>query len=273
MSDTNQGIKKTLLLILILLLVLFVGIQTWYIVEMQKQLDDIHNQSSATQSQLHEQMQNQEQDVSTIAKELAETSSVATAAAANNQLSSLAEKEVVSPAQKPVQQTNKNVTNDAPSALPQDDDSTTPLDIQAWNPYAESQRIPRGMDRRFDRRPYRYEKRPDYQYQFSQSLSTPKIDVKENDNQYTVFVNLPGASEKDISVTLNGQRLTIKAKQNYKKQESDETGNIIFQTRQSGRFQRSITLPDPVIQNAMQPHLDNGVLMIIIPKVKYRQQR
>ena len=144
------------------------------------------------------------------------------------------------------------------------------------------------MDRTFNRRFNRFNNqpgfndprfnnpgvnRPDFEYHFSQNISTPEIDVKENANQYTVLVNLPGADKKDISVTLNGQRLSIKGKQDYKKQNRDAMGNIIFQARQSGRFQRSITLSKPVDQNKMNTRLENGVLIIIIPKVKNSQWR
>ena len=50
-------------------------------------------------------------------------------------------------------------------------------------------------------------------------------------------------------------------------------GNVIFQERRSGKFQRSITLAEPVNQNEMKKQLNNGVLMIMIPKVKNRQWR
>ena len=99
------------------------------------------------------------------------------------------------------------------------------------------------------------------------------MDIKENANQYIVLVNLPGANKNDISVTLNGQRLTVKGKQNYKKQNRDAMGNIIFQVRQSGRFQRGITLSNPVDKNKMKTYLDNDVLTIIIPKIKNGQWR
>ena len=139
------------------------------------------------------------------------------------------------------------------------------------------------MDRTFNSRSNRFNNypdfnnpetnRPDFEYHFSQNISTPEIDVKENTNQYIVLVNLPGADKKDISVTLNGQRLSIKGKQDYKKQNRDAMGNIIFQARQSGRFQRSITLSKPVDQNKMNTRFENGELIIIIPKVKNSQWR
>ena len=91
--------------------------------------------------------------------------------------------------------------------------------------------------------------------------------------KYMVMVNLPGADENDISVTLDGQRLTIKGKRYYEKRDRNPSGNIVFQERQSGKFKRSLTLAHPVHQNKMKTRLDNGILKILIPKVTYEQRR
>lgn len=264
MSDTNQGqFKQKFLMVLVLLLVLFAGIQTWYMVGMKKQLDVIHTQQSSTRLQ--------EQDTTAIEKNIVETDNAAEPAGSLQ--SSLQEKEVETLVQKPAEKPDENITPDKTPALSHDETFNIPFKTQARNPYDEIQRRQHEMDRRFNQRFNRFTNKPDFQYHFSQSLSTPKIDVRENANQYTVIMNLPDADESDISVNLDGQRLTIKGKQEYKKQNRDATGNMIFRARQSARFQRSITLANPVIQNKMKQRLDNGVLVIIIPKVKYEQRR
>ncbi len=203
---------------------------------------------------------------------------------ADEQQSSLQENQNAPPAQPQ----NESLSPDNTPPLIRTPPSDTTFGGQAWNPYRETERRQDDMDRTFNRRFNRFNNhpgfndpgfnnqgvnRPDFEYHFSQNISTPEIDVKENANQYTVLVNLPGADKKGISVTLNGQRLSIKGKQDYKKQNRDAMGNIIFQARQSGRFQRSITLSKPVDQNKMNTRFENGELIIIIPKVKNSQWR
>ena len=124
----------------------------------------------------------------------------------------------------------------------------------------------RDMDRLFNQAFSRFNQSPDFQSLFSQGVSVPQMDVREDDEKYTVIVNLPGADEKNISVRLDGQVLTVKGVQDVINKKQDDMGNVIFQERHSGSFQRSITLPEPVRQNGMQTHVDNGVLTIIIPK-------
>ena len=82
-----------------------------------------------------------------------------------------------------------------------------------------------------------------------------------------IAVNIPGTEKDSISVNLEGQRLSISAKQGYEKQHNDPSGNFTFKERSMGRFQRSLTLTEPVEADAMKTRVDNDVLKIIIPKL------
>lgn len=144
--------------------------------------------------------------------------------------------------------------------------NSAPYNAQTWNPYEEIQRMQRNMDRMFNNAFNRFNNSPDFQHLFRESFTTPEMDLKEDSNKYTVIVNLPGSSKDNISVNLNGQTLTVKGEQKFEKQDKDSQGNIIFQERRSGSFQRSITLPGPVKQAGMKTKIDNGVLTITIPK-------
>lgn len=144
--------------------------------------------------------------------------------------------------------------------------NSAPYDMQTWNPYEEIQRMQREMDRMFNNAFSRFNHSPDFQHLFRDGFATPEMDVTEDDENYTVIVNLPGSSEENISVDLNERTLTVKAEQKFEKIDKDSKGNIIFQERHSGAFLRSITLPGPVKHTGMKTEIDNGVLTITIPK-------
>ena len=293
MSDTRQSqFKQTLLVVFILLLFLLIGVQAWYMFEMEKTLDVLLKQQASTPLPAHESTANE--------KDIAEENSTKeskTEELPGVQQATLPEDLNVQTAQPQ----DKNATTEDTTPPDHDETADTTFGGQTWNPYQEIERIQRNierdMDRMFNRRYNDYTNRPavnnpgfnrpgyynpgmnkpgfnnprlnkpDFHYSFKQSLSVPDIDVKENASQYIVLVNLPGANENDISVSLNGQRLTVKGKQDYKKQNKNAMGNIVFQEHRSGSFQRSITLAHPVRQNNMKTRLDNGVLTIIIPKL------
>lgn len=170
-------------------------------------------------------------------------------------------------AQQPTAQADNQHQTSRPHSLFDDDFfNSAPYDARTWNPYEEIQRMQRDMDRMFNNAFNRFNASPDFQHLFSESITTPEMDVQEDNDKYTVIVNLPGSSKEDVSVNLNGQTLTIKGKQKIERLDKDSQGNIIFQERRSGSFQRSITLPDPVKQAGMKTKIDNGVLTVTIPK-------
>jgi HSP20 family protein len=162
---------------------------------------------------------------------------------------------------------DKTVNSENGPALPDNTFSRPPYYARTWDPYQEIERMQRQMKRAFNNA-YGHYSHPGFRHHFRQDISAPKMDVREDNNQYTVFVNIPGADAKSLSVNLDDQRLSVRGRQSYEKQDRDERGRIIFRERRSGKFQRSITLPEPVKQKGMQTRIDNGVLTITIPKMK-----
>jgi len=144
--------------------------------------------------------------------------------------------------------------------------NSAPYDMQTWDPYEEIQRMQREMDRMFNNAFSRFNNSPDFQHLFKEGFTSPEMDVREDDKNYTVIVNLPGSSEENVSVDLNERTLTVKSEQKFEKLDKDSKGNIIFQERRSGSFLRSITLPGPVKHAGMKTEIKNGVLTITIPK-------
>lgn len=244
--------------VLILLLLLALGVQAGFIYKMKKQLCLIDQQ----QSNLQQQVPPQTQDTRVTKNIIPE--------ADDNLTAQNTADEQPRPLQKNKQQAIQQQDQDQNSTI---NDVYTGNRAPTWGPYAEIEHMRRDRDRMLSQHFRPYYAPHDFQRHFRLSTSSPEIDVKENEHQYMVSVNLPGANENDISVNLDGQRLTIRGKHHYEKQGSDPGGNFIIKERQSGRFQRSISLTHPVQQNKMKTRLDNGILKILIPKITDRQWR
>ena len=72
--------------------------------------------------------------------------------------------------------------------------------------------------------------------------SSPSIDVKESDKDFTIRAELPGVDEKDIEVTVTNDAVTIKGE---KKEEKEDKGkNYYYMERSYGSFNRVIPLAD-----------------------------
>jgi HSP20 family protein len=91
-----------------------------------------------------------------------------------------------------------------------------------------------------------------------------KVDTAETEKAYEVTVELPGVEEKDVSVTLNDDVLTVKGE---KRTERDETEKNYHLTERSyGAFERSFRLPENVDPGKIAAGFDKGVLKVTLPK-------
>lgn len=100
---------------------------------------------------------------------------------------------------------------------------------------------------------------------------SPRIDLAENDREFRVTAELPGIEQEDIDVSLTRDVLTIKGE---KKQEQEEEGRNYYRMERSyGRFQRSIPLPQGMVDaDNVDAAFKNGVLTITLPKLPEAQQ-
>ena len=99
-----------------------------------------------------------------------------------------------------------------------------------------------------------------------------KTDIKENENDYELQVEVPGVNKENISIDYENGYVTIAAKTNKSKDEKDKEGNYIRRERYSGSYSRSYYV-GKVDRESIKAKLDNGVLSIIVPKAKAEEQK
>ena len=91
----------------------------------------------------------------------------------------------------------------------------------------------------------------------------PRMDMYEEKGDLVLKAELPGIKEKDVEITLEGERLTIKA------EKVDEvTEDVTHHTRERyyGRYYRSLALPYPVKQDEVSATFNEGILELRLPK-------
>lgn len=92
-----------------------------------------------------------------------------------------------------------------------------------------------------------------------------RMDVTENDKEYLVLAEMPGVKKEDISVTIDGNEVTVSAEV---KQEKDiKNGETVLRSeRYYGKIQRVFTLDKEVDEATAQAKYDDGVLELKLPK-------
>ncbi|MCB0485424.1 MAG: Hsp20/alpha crystallin family protein [Flavobacteriaceae bacterium] len=101
---------------------------------------------------------------------------------------------------------------------------------------------------------------------FSETNTTlPAVNIRENDDQFTVEVAVPGMEKEDFQIDLDNNILTISSE---KKIENEETNDKYTRKEYSYQsFKRSFTLPKNVVDSdKIAATYKNGELVIAIPK-------
>lgn len=97
-----------------------------------------------------------------------------------------------------------------------------------------------------------------------ESKAQIKMDVTENDKEYTVHAEIPGAKKEDIKVTIDGNQVSISAEMKKEKEEKGE--KMIRRERYYGNVYRSFSLASDIDEAAAQAKYADGVLELKLPK-------
>jgi HSP20 family protein len=93
----------------------------------------------------------------------------------------------------------------------------------------------------------------------------PDFEIKETKEGFVFKADVPGITEKDLEITMTGNRLTISGKR-----EAEKEGNAdIYYARECsyGGFTRAFTLPEGTDGNEhIRAELNHGVLTLLLPK-------
>ena len=101
---------------------------------------------------------------------------------------------------------------------------------------------------------------------FSDTNTTlPAVNIKEDDNAFTVEVAVPGMEKKDFHIDLEDNILTISSEKTVENKE--EKDNYTRKEYSYQSFKRSFTLPKNVVDSdKIAAQYKNGELIIAIPK-------
>lgn len=107
----------------------------------------------------------------------------------------------------------------------------------------------------------------------------PAIDVRENEKAYLIEAELPGLSEKDVTIEVKDSVLSLKVEKAEKAQAKEgseataEDEKWIRRERRDYAFTRSFSLPENADEEAIEARFKDGILMIALPKKPERAPR
>jgi HSP20 family protein len=140
--------------------------------------------------------------------------------------------------------------------------------ISHWNPFRELEVVHRRLSGIFNRTPMR---RGDKQEFLAETEWEPLVDISENDQTYTVKVELPEMKREDIKVSVENGVLSISGERKFEKEEKGRKYHRV--ERSYGSFVRSFALPDNADASQVNAQYRDGVLAVDVQKSEKARPR
>ena len=99
----------------------------------------------------------------------------------------------------------------------------------------------------------------------------PAVNTREGEDAYYIEIDLPGIKKEDIEITTEDNVLTISGERKYK-DEVKEDDYYKVESRY-GKFSRSFTLPEKIDVENIHAESRDGVLEVVIPKLKEEENK
>lgn len=128
--------------------------------------------------------------------------------------------------------------------------------IQRYRPLSLLDELQREMSSMF--------RMPAVESSFDTEEWSPAVDIREDEEKFTIHADLPGVKSKDIEVTAENGVLTIKGERESHKEEDKDNYRRV--ERFSGSFMRRFTLPERADLENISAKTRDGVLELTIPK-------
>lgn len=97
----------------------------------------------------------------------------------------------------------------------------------------------------------------------------PAMDLAETAEELVLTADLPGMSEDDITIEVKDNVLQISGERQVSREQKDRGFHRV--ERSSGRFARSLSLPEGIDAEKVAASFDRGVLEVRIPKPEERK--
>lgn len=91
------------------------------------------------------------------------------------------------------------------------------------------------------------------------------VDVKAEDDAFVITALLPGLKPEDLNIQIVNETVSI---QGEIKASTEENATYLVQERPSGKFCRTLTLPDSLNSGKAEASLNDGVLTLRVPKAE-----
>ena len=101
---------------------------------------------------------------------------------------------------------------------------------------------------------------------FPMGVYEPLTDVEERENEYVVYVDVPGFKKEDLKITVGDNYVEIYAAKSEEEKKEIQDRKYIVRQRFYESIRKRIEFPSAIKPEEARASLSNGVLTIHLPK-------
>ncbi len=140
------------------------------------------------------------------------------------------------------------------------------FDPGSWDPFQELAEMQERMEELFNNAFERFQLSPRFGNLVQGLEFNPRMDMTEDDKQYIIHLDIPGADAANLQVRLENNTLIITGTREKEEEQQQPSGRTLRRERRIGQFQRTITFPSPVKEGSLKSDYKDGVLTITVEK-------
>jgi HSP20 family protein len=136
---------------------------------------------------------------------------------------------------------------------------------EVWDPFNDMEEFKKKVDKMFE------EFWKSATFPKDLKLREPLVDIVEKKNAYEARVELPGVNEKDVVVSIDNNKVEIKAEKRKEKEQKKK--DYFRQERTYKAFYKAFTLPQAVNGEKAKMKFKDGMLLLTLPKLKLANRK
>lgn len=99
-------------------------------------------------------------------------------------------------------------------------------------------------------------------------VSTPVVDIYENDDELLLYADMPGVAKENITVTVDNGELVISGVRSLPR-----SGTVIREEFGDVKFRRTFSVPQTIDVEKVNAEMKDGVLRLHLPKSEAAKPR
>jgi len=141
------------------------------------------------------------------------------------------------------------------------------MTLTRWNPTREILGMEKEFSKFFDSFNNRFGLKTSIDDdEFMNAVWSPLTDVVENEEKYSLRLDLPGVKKEDVKIKFVNGQLSISGERHSESEKKDSTYHHI--ERAFGKYYRAFNLPEKIVEDKISADFKDGILSVTIPKAE-----